>query len=74
MHSNKDDKKVFDLDLIGLSLKDASEKIYQFDPEIRLSIHETKSYKDHDYHNIYDGTIVRQENKKKSISLTIAYF
>jgi len=74
MQNNKTDKRTFDLDLIGLSLDIASKRIHEFDPELRLSIHETKSYKDHELHNVYDGIVIRQENQNKAIALTIGYF
>lgn len=74
MQKHKMDKKTFDLDLVGLKLEIARKNIHEFDPELRISIHETKSYKDHELHNVYDGIIIRQENQKKAIALTIAYF
>lgn len=74
MHNHKSDKKTFELDLVGQSLDVAYKRIHEFDPELRVSIHETKSYKDHKLHNVYDGIVIRQKNQSKVIDLTIGYF
>lgn len=74
MNIQNAEKHKFDIDLVGLRLDSAANIIHECDPEIRLYIHESKSYKDHEIRNIYDGIVIRQEIGKKVITLTIGYF
>lgn len=71
-HSAEKDK--LSLDLVGLRLDSAANIIHECDPEIRLYIHETKSYKDHELRNVYDGMVIKQKIERKVITLTIGYF